>query len=123
MERVLPNEWSLLTRGAKRGILLEPVPTKLWPFAFNPIYVGYVDAAAVWVIVSSSTNFLLFFSILYFSPLALGKLLCQRLLERVGFYLIVDESKAPWYWWALGWLLIALFLLGICVFECVVVLL
>ena len=23
MERVLPNEWSLLTRGTKRGILLE----------------------------------------------------------------------------------------------------
>jgi hypothetical protein len=40
-----------------------------------------------------------------------------------GFYLIVEEFKTPWYWWALGWLLVALFLLEICVFECVVVLL
>jgi hypothetical protein len=55
--------------------------------------------------------------------LALGKLLCQRLLERVGFYLSVDGFKTPWYWWTLGWLLVALFLLEICVFECVVVLL
>jgi hypothetical protein len=99
------------------------VPTNLWPSAFDSIYVGFVDAAAVWVVVSSITNFFLFCSILNFSPLAVGKLLCHRLLERVGFYLIVEEFKTPWYWWALGRLLVALFLPEICVFECVVVLL
>jgi hypothetical protein len=76
VERVLHNEWSLLTRGTKRGILLEPVPANLWPSAFDSIYIGFVDAAAVWVVVSSITNFFLCCSILNFSPLALGKLLC-----------------------------------------------
>jgi hypothetical protein len=44
-----------------------------------------------------------------------------RPLERVGFYLIVEEFKTPWGWWTLGRLLVPLFLLEKCAFECVVV--